>query len=675
MYINGTQVTAFGTATYLAQNTASRINLAVAHTICRLPYSAANYVDGYATEVNFIDGQALTPASFGETDVVTGVWKPKKYVGTYGTNGFYLNFSDNSNNTAATIGKDSSGNGNNWTPNNISVTAGVTYDSMIDVPTLYGDGGNGRGNYCVPSPIDQTGTTMSNGNLTLTFPSGANYGRCTMAASSGKYYFEVTQTAASTSPGNTQFGFLKLPVTAASAFTSADSWSIYSGLSTYNNNVALTTGVTPTIPFVMQVAVDIDAGKIWFGINNTWVGSGDPSSNTNPRYSNLGSGEFMPYWSDGASVETGAASFNFGQRPFSYTPPTGFKALNTQNLPNAPIKKGNQHFDIVTSTATVSTGTTVSSLAFSPGLMWRKNRNNVESHYWVDAVRGTGAGGFLSSNSTAAATGYPNSDGTLTFDSNGYTITETNWNAGEFYFNARTYVDWHWNAGSSTIANTDGTIASQIRVNPTAGFSVVTWTSTGANATVGHGLGVAPKMVIVKGRSVVSQWFTWHTSLTSGAYALILNLTDAQASYPTVFNSTTPTSNVFSVGTSLTNGTTAVAYCFSEVAGYSKFGSYTGNGSTDGPFVFTGFRPRFILFKKSSGIDNWEIIDTERNLSNVNNNGLAPNTTAAEITTRGGDVLSNGFKLRYANGTTNESGQTYVYAAFAENPFKHSLAR
>jgi hypothetical protein len=153
IYLNGSQITTFDATGYPTQNSTTKINSAVAHYIGRYAASASDYVDGYLTEINFIDGQALTPSSFGETNTLTGVWRPKKYNGTYGTNGFYLNFSDNSAATAAAIGKDSSGNGNNWTPNNISVTDGVTYDSMLDSPTQFGDGGNGRGNYCTGNPL------------------------------------------------------------------------------------------------------------------------------------------------------------------------------------------------------------------------------------------------------------------------------------------------------------------------------------------------------------------------------------------------------------------------------------------------------------------------------------------------------------------------------------------
>jgi hypothetical protein len=209
---------------------------------------------------------------------------------------------------------------------------------------------------------------------------------------------------------------------------------------------------------------------------------------------------------------------------------------------------------------------------------------------------------------------------------------------------------------------------------------VVTYTGTGANATVGHGLGVAPSMVIVKPRSTTGNWSIWHTKLTSGAYALFFN-TDAQGSYPTIWNSTIPTSTVFSIGTaSGTNvsGQTQVAYCFAAVAGYSAFGSYTGNGSTDGPFVYTGFRPRFVMIKRTDSANNWVMFDTSRDTYNAVVNTLSADSTNSEATFGAGyniDFLSNGFKPRNTTGAENASGGTYIFMAFCENPFKLSLAR
>jgi hypothetical protein len=333
------------------------------------------------------------------------------------------------------------------------------------------------------------------------------------------------------------------------------------------------------------------------------------------------------------------------------------------------INRGDDYFQAITYTGNGSTQT-ISGLRFQPDFVWIKGRSGATDHALYDAQRGVQK--RLESNTTDAEATSDN--GVTAFTSDGFTLGSL----AQVNTNGATYVAWAWNAGGSTVTNTSGTISAQVRANPTAGFSVVTWTSTGANATVGHGLGVAPKMVIVKGRSAVSQWFTWHTSLTSGAYALILNLTDAQASYPTVFNSTTPTSNVFSVGTSLTNGTTAVAYCWAEVAGYSAFGKYTGNGSADGPFVYTGFRPRFLMVKNSSAVGNWLMFDSSRDTYNQEVLFFFANTSDAEQNSSGTvsfDFLSNGFKVRNTSGNINGSGNTLIYMAFAENPFKNSLAR
>jgi hypothetical protein len=609
-----------------------------------------------------------------------------------------LNFSDNSNNTAATIGKDNSGNGNNWTPNNISVTAGVTYDSMMDSPTV----GATSSNYATLNPLDKAASfTTAGGNLNFTPANTSDLYSCRSTIqipSTGKWIWEVTNTnstymitagllSGSTAlTGQQTVSCAGMTVGAIGTFFSTTQWM----------NTTTTWSVTNIgNGDTLVIAYDADAGKIWFGrvasggTTVTWYntsGTADPSTGTDPRASGIVAGGWFAGF--GTYFTPSGASANFGQRPFAFTNiPTGFVALNTQNLPNAPIKKGNQHFDIVTSTATVSTGTTVSSLAFSPGLMWRKNRNNVESHYWVDAVRGTGAGGFLVGNSTAAATGYPNSDGTLTFNSNGYTIAETNWGAGEFYFNSRTYVDWMWNAGSSTVTNTDGTISAQVRANPTSGFSIVTYTGTGAAATIGHGLGVAPRMIIVFERSPAGDdHIVYHANLTSNQYSIRLNTTAAQAGPSGAYwNSASPTSTVFSVGTSgESNQSTAtyVAYCFAPVAGYSAFGSYTGNGSADGPFVFTGFRPRFVMIRAfSTGLRDWLIYDTST--SNPNNPGSDGPLVAAstDVTSYDGvaytsfDILSNGFKVRAATTNLNASGESHLFMAFAENPFKHSLAR
>jgi hypothetical protein len=314
---------------------------------------------------------------------------------------------------------------------------------------------------------------------------------------------------------------------------------------------------------------------------------------------------------------------------------------------------------------------TVNGVSFQPDFVWVKSRSGAFSHWLNDSVRG--AGYSLSSNLTDAETNF--TAYFTSFASNGFNLA-----GGSNAFNngSTTYVGWQWNAGGSTVTNTSGTISAQVRANPTAGFSVVTYTGTGANATIGHGLGVAPSMMIVKSRSATFTWRVYHVSIGNGN-VLYLSATDASTAESTAWNSTTPTSSVFSVGTG--NGTNAsagtyVAYCFAPVAGYSAFGSYTGNGSADGPFVYLGFRPRFLLIKSSSDAYNWFINDSSRNPTNVTGLDLSPNLSNAESNdTPTFDFLSNGFKLRNTYISQNGSGTTYIYMAFAENPFKYANAR
>jgi len=318
--------------------------------------------------------------------------------------------------------------------------------------------------------------------------------------------------------------------------------------------------------------------------------------------------------------------------------------------------------------ASLAVANTVNGVNFQPDFVWVKGRSGATDHALYDSVRGTTKD--LISNATSAET--TQATGLTAFGSTGFTVGAL----AKMNTSAATYVGWQWKAGGTAVSNTAGSITSSVSANTTAGFSVVTYMGTGANATVGHGLGVAPKMMIVKQRSAVNDWIVYHSVLGSGS-AVYLNLTNANAA-ATAWNSTSPTSSVFSVGTSNIinqSGQTYVAYCFSEVAGYSKFGSYTGNGSADGPFVFTNFQPRYILLKSTSTGD-WVTYDSSRNPYNVEDLYLYPNSSAAEAGsgTPRIDFLSNGFKIRNT-GQSNVSGETIIYMAFASNPLKYSNAR
>ena len=671
IYVNGVQIA----VTSVVQNTNWAILSGTEAINIGRHTSVGRSFDGYLTEINLIDGQALTPSSFGETNSVTGVWQPKKYAGTYGTNGFYLNFSDNSGATASTIGKDYSGNGNNWTPNNISVTAGATYDSMLDVPTQWADGGNGRGNYAVLNPLNKATSdiSLSSGNLeaSSSFTSDHRCFASTFQVTSGKWYWEVQYATGTINAGSNIVGIFNLP-TPDTANNRRPADSVNNGIgirqdgqSESDNTSAAYFGSSISVGDIIGIKLDADAGTVAFNVNGGSFGS-------TLTFVSAG-GVYTPGGDIRASSGTPKTIHNFGQRPFSYTPPTGFKALNTLNLPTPTISNGAQYMAATLysgNSGTQSITNTVNGVSFQPDFVWGKSRNIAENHALFDIVRGVNK--TLYANLTNAEATDP---GVSAFNSNGFTLNGATINATGY-----TYVAWQWNAGGSTVTNTSGTISAQVRANPTAGFSVLTYTGTGSAATIGHGLGVAPQMIIIFERSPGGDdHIVYHASLTSNQYSIRLNTTAAQAGASGAYwNSTSPTSSVFSVGTSgESNQSTAtyVAYCFAPVAGYSAFGKYTGNGSADGPFVFTGFRPRFVMVKRTDAVDNWAIFDTSRLGYNADNNELLANTSSAEGTADFIDILSNGFKNRNSDSRCNASGGTYIYAAFAEVPFRYANAR
>jgi hypothetical protein len=315
---------------------------------------------------------------------------------------------------------------------------------------------------------------------------------------------------------------------------------------------------------------------------------------------------------------------------------------------------------------------TISGLGFSPDLVWLKARNNNFVNGLFDTVRGPSR--FLVSNSTVAEL-VNEVDGYLSaFTSDGFTLSPGTSSSNTFNSNAGTQVAWTWDAGSSTVTNTQGSITSQVRANASAGFSVVTWTGTGTAGTIGHGLGVAPGMIIVKARSTADAWYVYHSSL--GATKRIqLNETSAETAGTSVWNSTSPTSTVFSIGNGNPNssGVTYVAYVFSPVVGYSAALSWAGNGDSNGIFLYCGFRPRFILIKMTNSTESWVMVDTARNPYNVSTNYLFANSSNAEGTATLYDILSNGIKFRST--AQNDSGAQYVAFAWAESPFQYARAR
>jgi hypothetical protein len=336
------------------------------------------------------------------------------------------------------------------------------------------------------------------------------------------------------------------------------------------------------------------------------------------------------------------------------------------------IKKGSDYFNTVTYTGTDEIHN-ITGVGFQPDFTIVKSRSNVASHNVYDAVRGIKE--ILITNGTDAELTEPANAGLDSFDSDGFTIDAVE-NFADVNILGRTYVAWNWKAGGTAVTNTDGDITTTVSANPTAGFSIVTFTGTGViTDTIGHGLGTTPEMMFLRGRSVGSGWYTYNKTMGNGKF-MYLNTTQAETTSSGVWNNTSPTPTVFVTG-GAGAGVTMVAYCFASVEGYSKIGSYTGNGSADGPFVYTGFRPKFLMFKTTTIIGHWVIVDAERNTYNVIDDSLYPDTTGSEINTiTDVDFLSNGFKWRgVLSNETNVNGQVYIYMAFAETPFKFANAR
>jgi hypothetical protein len=507
-------------------------------------------------------------------------------------------------------------------------------------------------------------TAFTNGNLDISVTSANTNNFATIAIpTSGKWYWEYQITTISTAPMG---GII---------IANASSLLPYSVVYRTNGNkivddVQTSYGATYTTTDIIGVAADVDGGTITFYKNGTSQGA-----------ITYASGGLFPAVRSNSAPD--AFTFNFGQRAFANTAPSGFKALCTQNLPTPTIGAtsatlANLYYDASLYTGTNATKS-ITNAGFQPDWVWIKARSIAYAANIIDSVRGSHK--VLIPSSTAAEATSSTANGITSFNSNGFTLGLDTDTTGSTNASGQTFVAWQWKANGSGSTNTSGSITSTVSASTTSGFSVVTYTGTGSAATVGHGLGVALKMVIVKRRDAVNNWAVWQTSITGGQY-LLLDTTGAVGTDSGIWNNTMPTSTVFSVGTSsnISNaaGGTYVAYCFAPIAGYSAFGSYTGNGSTDGPFVYTGFKPAFVMFKITSSADSWMIYDAKRNTYNVVNNQLYPNSSGSEYAASSGwyvDFVSNGFKLRATDSLINGSGSSYIYACFAENPFKYSLAR
>ena len=674
--------------------------------------SSATYFPGYISNVRVVKGSAVYTANFTpSTQSLTAITNTVLLTCQSST------FIDNSTNNftitnnggvitqqfspfTLDVTDDHSGQGNHWQPNNLDLrTTGAGADILVDSPTSYGTdtgvGGEVRGNYCTMNPLQYSSTyvTLNNGNLNVTGSSGADAGGAfgTAKVNSGKWYWEATIVAVSgtypfigfaVNTSGTQYqGGARVNTSGTLAIVSPESFITLNGSPS---------GTSFTTNDVLQFALDMDNGKMWIGKNGTWMNSGVPASGTGNVFSISDRTQFVsPYI---FSYNSSQVAYNFGQRAFAYTAPSGFKALCTQNLPTPTIgatstTQADNYFSPVLYTGTGSTRS-ITSLEFQPDFTWIKPRSAADYHILYDAVRGVRKQLYTSlTNAEETET-----QGLSAFLSNGFTLGGAHTVRGQTNDSGVTYVSWNWKANGAGVTNTDGQITSTVSANNDAGFSIVTYTGNGsANQTVGHGCKVggvatAPTFGILKDRdtnSNNSQWQVFHTGAGDN-YAYLSTtaaFTGTAEFYPTSGSSTTVTVGRGVAATTNESGDRFVMYLFADVEGYSKAFSYASNNTSDNAFVYLGFRPRWIMIKSEStgGVNfDWVIYDTARMTYNyIANTELRANLT----TTEGGlarnpaiDILSNGFKVRSSAGEIGSS-TLYVGMAFAETPFKYALAR
>ena len=665
-YINGSEVT-FSSANYGSQNIDTAINNTVLHVIGKRSYADSNYFNGYIAEVNFIDGLALTPSSFGETK--ENIWIPKDTSGlTFGTNGFRLQFKNSSVGSASssTVGADTSGNDHHLSSNNITTT-----DNMTDSPT---------DNHATMNPAANTffQGTFSDGNLQIV-PGSFTFATSTIGMTSGKYYAEVEFEA--NSAAQMLCGISRVePVANGDNLGSKNGQIGYynvNGNKLVNGATAASYGATYTVGDIIGIAVNMDDGEIEFFKNNASQGTITGAIDTTKTYF-FASGDF-------SSANNNTMIWNYGANAFTYTPPSGFEKLSTANLPNPAIdpaqgENPTEYFNTLTWTGNTATSRAFTGVGFQPDWLWSKSRSATRSHALFDSVRGVTK--YLASDSSAAEISSPSSGFLSSFDADGFTATEGSSNFQNLNNNSETYVGWLWKAGGSAASNSNGSITSSVSVSTEAGFSVVSYVGTASNSTIGHGLNSTPDMLIVKNRDRSAQWTVWHNGLNANQ---IFELsTNAGVQTDNIFwNNTFPTSTVFSVAGPGDNSTNAsgediIAYCFHSVEGYSKFGTYTDSvvGSdfeNTSPFVYTGFRPAWLMIKSTSSGRDWVIYDNKR----TPDNGvyLESNTSTGEqtdATNHDVSFLSNGFKIRGGSGDINTTGESYVYMCFADQPFKYA---
>jgi hypothetical protein len=665
LWVNGVRITSWAVNTNNGvQNETTPFGGPIPHRFGMDAATGGSYIDGYFARIAVTWQPSTMPTAndFGYFNTEINEWVSKSQsavkavVDAGGTNSFMLDFDNGTSLT--TLGYDKSSKANNWTLNNVSLTAGTSYDWMLDVP------GN---SYCVLNPLDwlNSASALSWGNLRHTGGSSNYRNASSFAFASGKWYVETVCEVAPSGTGNQQFGLQDSSAGFVARVRSGD---------TILTDATTGVSVSWVTNDVLGMAVDADTKQVSFYKNGTLQGA---------AYSYNSTSELRVFVLNNfpGSGSTPVTNTNFGQRPFAYTPPAGFKALCQRNMPDPAILNPEKHFDTVSYVGDGAASGRNIACGTSPDLAWIKSRSIAPSnHFLLDSVRG--ATKVLGSNQTIAE--YTNPDFGLGVGQ--FTVGD---NAGSDEYNpnklSASYAAWLWKAGGASVTNNAGSISSQVSANVTAGFSIVTYTgnlSSAGTATVGHGLGQAPGLIISKSRNNAGgdngQWVARHKYLASVNHYLRLNTTDTPVDSSANGSMSASTSTVFSTnwtsGMNI-NGGTYVAYCFTEIPGFSKIFSYTGNGSADGPFVYCGFKPKWVLIKRIDAANGWFILDAIRNTTNVCNLELYPNLADAEGANTAADLTSSGFKLRGTDTWKNANGGTYIGIAFADVPAKYALAR
>ena len=825
LYANGTLV---GSGTSSVDFTSFTANFVLGHNGEYWPSAAAAF-DGYISNFRVVKGTAVYTSSFTPSvsplTAISGTTYLTAQSSTFVDNSSLgqtvtvngNTYADKNSSFQLDFADDHSGNANNFAPNNLNYN-----DVVIDIPT---------NNFATLNPLDPyhaSSSTFTEGNLKATEVGGAYTHTMisNLGMSSGKWYFEFCGV---NSDNTWMIGLCDISLGSSRGYTGTPNGGgqglyLYVDGDKYYPTLSSSYGTSWTYGDVIGVAVDLDNNAMYFAKNNTWMNSGDPtsgSSKTGAAYTTeLANRTWAAAMGRGGYSNTIIGTFNFGQdssfasaktaqgnggvgEDFYYTPPTGYKALNTNNLDDPSIDDPTKHFNTILWSGNAAATRSFTGVGFSPDFVWSKNRTRGDvNHQLYDTVRGTGKAKALVSAETysedSGSNNLLNYGQLSSFDSDGFSVSDgsqtPNWNFNNTTGGANSYVAWNWKAGDtpsktyavtvtnpgsgnrytldtrvsgtnaipitleeggtytfdqadnsnsghplrfsttsngthgggseyttgvttngtpgsagaytritvaasaptlyyyctnhsgmgaeittpatgSGVSNLDGTIASVTNANTTAGFSIVSYTGNGASgATIGHGLSQKPELVFKKNRSQSTNFVATTTIIDGGNDYVFLNLTNAFG------NSAegVPTSSVIPVYPNAENnssGDNFICYAFHSVEGYSKIGSYTGNGSTDGTFVYTGFRPAFILWKSASAAENWQIQDNKMNPYNVVDKKIFANTTASEYTGAEVDFVSNGFKLRHSGGGGNGSSETLVYLAFAESPFKYSNAR